>query len=64
MNEIVLVSDDEMKDAARFLLDNAGVGVELSGAAAVAAVLAKKTSFGPGERVCALACGAGTDGAA
>ncbi|MBX3199728.1 MAG: pyridoxal-phosphate dependent enzyme [Labilithrix sp.] len=59
---IVLVTDDEMRDAARYLLDNAGVGVELSGAAALAALLTGKAPLAGATRPCALVCGAGTDG--
>jgi threonine dehydratase len=61
VDEIVLVTDDEMRDAARFLLANAGVGVELSGAAAVAALLTGKANLGAAKVPCALVCGAGTD---
>lgn len=61
MDEIVLVSDDEMKEAARWLMQNAHVGVELSGAAAVAAFLGRKTDLAGAKHPCALVCGAGTD---
>jgi threonine dehydratase len=61
VDDIVLVTDDEMKDAVRFLLVNAGVGVELSGAAAVAAVLTGKIDVRAARRPCALVCGAGAD---
>jgi threonine dehydratase len=61
VDEIVLVTDDEMRDAARFLLANAGVGVELSGAAAVAAVLTRRAALSSDAKACALVCGAGTD---
>ncbi|MBX3229918.1 MAG: pyridoxal-phosphate dependent enzyme [Labilithrix sp.] len=61
VDEIVLVTDDEMRDAARWLLANVGVGVELSGAAAVAAVLARRAPLAGARRPCALVCGAGTD---
>jgi len=60
-DEIVLVTDDEMKDAARYLLANVGVGVELSGAAAVAALLTRKATVAGAKRPCALVCGTGTD---
>ena len=61
VDEIVLVTDDEMRDAARFLLANVGVGVELAGAAALAAVLTKRIDLGPARTPCILVCGAGTD---
>jgi len=60
--ELMLVSDDEMREAARWLWFELGVAAELSGAAGVAALLAGKYRAAPGERVCALVCGAGTDG--
>ncbi|HTY55454.1 MAG TPA: pyridoxal-phosphate dependent enzyme [Candidatus Binataceae bacterium] len=60
--ELVLVSDDEIREAARWLWFELGVAAELGGAAAVAAVIAGKYRAAQGERVCALVCGAGTDG--
>ncbi len=62
VEEIVLVSDDEMREAARWLWTEHGVAAELSGAAAVAAFLFEKIPARPDERACALVCGAGTDG--
>jgi threonine dehydratase len=61
VEEIVLVTDEEMREAARWLWDELHVPVELSGAAAVAAVLSGRVRAERG-RVCALVCGAGTDG--
>ena len=61
-DEIFLVSDDHMRDAARWLWFEHGVAAELSGAASVAALLAGRYKPKPGERVCALVCGAGSDG--
>jgi threonine dehydratase len=60
--KVVLVSDDDMREAARWLWFELGVAAELSGSAAVAALLAGRYRAGSGERVCALVCGAGTDG--
>ena len=51
-----------MRDAARYLLENVGVGVELSGAAAVAALLTGRAPLAGARRPCALVCGTGTDG--
>jgi threonine dehydratase len=62
VDEIVLVTDDEMREAARWLWFEAGVAAELSGAAAVAALQSGKVQTGAEEPVCALVCGAGTDG--
>ena len=56
---IVLVSDDEMQAAARWLWDQAGVAAELSGAAATAAVLSGRLDLA-GQRVGAIVCGSGT----
>ncbi len=61
-DEIVLVTDEEMRDAARWLWFEMGVAAELSGAAAVAALVSGKVSPAPSEKVCALVCGAGSDG--
>ena len=62
VDEIVLVTDEEMREAARWLWFEMGVAAELSGAAAVAALMSGKVSPKPTEKVCALVCGAGTDG--
>lgn len=67
VSEIVLVSDDEMLAGARWLWFEIGIaaelsGAELSGAATVAALLSRRYRAGDGERICALVCGAGTDG--
>ena len=62
VDEIVLVTDDEMRAAARWLWFEAGVAAELSGAAAVAALQAGRVRIGAAEPVCALVCGAGVDG--
>ncbi|MFE4107740.1 threonine ammonia-lyase, partial [Almyronema epifaneia] len=62
VDEIVLVSDEAMRDAARWLWFELGVAAELSGSASVAALLSGQYQPAPGEKVCALVCGAGTDG--
>jgi threonine dehydratase len=59
VDEIVLVSDDEMRAAARFLLTEIGIGAELSGAAALAAFLSGRVPAA--KNPCALVCGTGTD---
>ena len=61
VDEIVLVDDEEMRAAARWLWFEMGIAAELSGAAAVAALLAGRVDAA-GRRACALICGAGTDG--
>ncbi len=62
VDEIVLVSDAEMEDAARALWFEFGIAADLSGAASVAALASGRVDLGPGTRVCALICGAGADG--
>lgn len=60
VDEIVLVTDEEMHEAAHWLWDELAIAAELSGAAAVAALLTHKVTSS--AKVCALVCGAGTDG--
>jgi len=62
VDEIVLVDDVEMRDAARWLWFELGIAAELSGAAAMAALLQGRVTVAPGARVCVLVCGAGRDG--
>jgi threonine dehydratase len=60
--DILLVTDDEMRDAARLLWLEHGLATDLSGAASMALLTSGKYRPRPGERVCALICGAGADG--
>jgi threonine dehydratase len=62
VDEIVLVSDDEMQEAARSLWFDFGIAADLSGAASIAALQSARASFAAGTRICALVCGAGADG--
>lgn len=62
VDDIVLVSDDDMREAARWLWTELGIAAEMSGAATIAALLNGQVTSGPQEAVCALVCGAGTDG--
>ena len=62
VERIVLVSDEAMRAAARWLWFEHGLGAELSGAAAVAAIQSGRYVPAEGEHVVALVCGAGTDG--
>ena len=64
VSEIVLVTDAEMDRAARWLWFEFAIAAELSGAAAIAALLSGKLRPAAGTRVCAIVCGAGTDGTA
>lgn len=61
VDEIVLVTDDEMIDAARWLWFEMALAAEMSGAASMAALLTGKIQTARDERVCALICGAGLD---
>lgn len=60
--EIFLVTDEEMRHAARWLWFELGIAAELAGAAAVASILGGHYKPAGGERVCAVVCGSGTDG--
>ncbi len=60
--DILLVTDDEMRAAARLLWLEHGLAVDLSGAASLALLTSGKFRPRPGEKVCALICGAGSDG--
>ncbi len=62
VEEVVLVTDDEMRAAARLLWLEHGLAVDLSGAASLALLTTGKLRPRPGEKVCALICGAGSDG--
>lgn len=61
VDEIVLVDDEEMKRAAAWLWFEMGLAADLSGAAAIAALRERRIAVKPGERVCAIVCGAGPD---
>lgn len=62
VDEIVLVSDESMLDAARWLWFEFGIAADLSGAAAIAALRSGAVRFGAGQTIGALVCGAGPDG--
>jgi threonine dehydratase len=60
--EIVLVNDDDMQQAAEALWFDYGLGVELSAAAAYAALRVRAFAPPAGAKVGILVCGAGIDG--
>lgn len=62
VSEIVLVSDDDLERAARWLWFELGLAADLSGAASVAALMSGALKIEPGQRVCGLVCGAGPEG--
>jgi threonine dehydratase len=62
VDDLVLVTDDEMRAAAQWLWREMNIAAELAGSAALAALLTGRVAVSPGEKVCVLVCGAGTDG--
>lgn len=62
VDDIVLVTDEAMLEAARWLWFELGIAADLSGAAAIAALRSGAVAFSRGETVGALVCGAGPDG--
>ncbi|MDQ6435633.1 threonine/serine dehydratase [Mesorhizobium sp. LHD-90] len=61
VDEIVLVDDAEMLRAAKSLWFEMGLAADLSGAAAIAALMQGRVKVGKGDRVCAIVCGAGPE---
>ena len=61
VDESVLVSDDDVVEAQRWLWASARVVAEPGAATAMAAVLSGAYRVSPGELVCVLVCGANTD---
>jgi threonine dehydratase len=57
VESVVLVSEDELKDAFRFLYVRAKLAAEPAGAASVAALLAGKVPLEPGETAVAVVSG-------
>ncbi|WP_291391294.1 threonine/serine dehydratase [Devosia sp.] len=64
VDEIVLVSDDEMRAAARWMWFELGIAADLSGAAAIAALQMGRVKPASEAVVGAIICGAGPDGLA
>ena len=62
VDDIVLVSDADMERAAKWLWYELGIAAELSGAAAIAALMTSAIEAPEGSTVAAIVCGAGTDG--
>ena len=61
VDEIVLVEDSEMLEAAKWLWFEMGLAADLSGAAALAALQTGKLHLDPGTRACVIVCGAGAE---
>ncbi|MGE0237829.1 MAG: threonine/serine dehydratase [Parvibaculaceae bacterium] len=64
VDDIVLVSDEAMAEASRFLWFEMGIAADLSGAASLAALRRNLPQLADRRHVCALVCGAGAEGAA
>lgn len=67
VDDIVLVTDEEMRTAAQWLWFEMGVGAELSGAASLAALqagklAASKVDLPDDALIATIACGSGSDG--
>lgn len=62
VDDIVLLSDEDMLAASRWLWFELGIAADLSGSAAVAALMTGKVAARAGQTVAALICGAGADG--
>lgn len=62
VDDIVLVSDEEMAEASRFLWFEMGIAADLSGAASIAALRRNLPQLAQCRHVCALICGAGAEG--
>ena len=60
--EVVLVSDEAMLDASRWLWFEFGIAADLSGAASIAALQSGHAAFKDSRRICAIICGAGAEG--
>jgi threonine dehydratase len=64
VSDVVLVSDEAMLSASRWLWYEYGIAADLSGAASIAALRSGHLVFAESRRICALICGAGAEGAA
>ncbi|RCK48757.1 threonine dehydratase [Thalassospira profundimaris] len=62
VDRIVLVSDDEMRNAAGWMWRELGLSVELSAAAGIAAVMQDRLGEGDMGKTGIIVCGTGTDG--
>ena len=62
VDDIVLVTDEEMAEASRWLWEEFGIAAELSGAASLAGLLTGKIQPQPGQKVCPVICGVGING--
>ncbi|OHV68043.1 serine/threonine dehydratase [Mesorhizobium sp. LCM 4577] len=62
VDEIILVGDEDMQAAARWLWFEFGIAADLSGAAGIAALRSGKLGLPPRAKIATLICGAGSNG--
>jgi threonine dehydratase len=62
VDDIVLIEDQDMIDAAHWLWLEFGIAADLSGAAGLAALRSGRVPIRLGQKICALVCGAGFEG--
>ena len=62
VDEVILVTDEEMLAASRWLWQEFGIAAELSGVAPLAALLTGKIKAHPTQKVCTLIGGVGSEG--
>lgn len=62
VDEVVLITDEAMAEASRWLWFEMGVAADLSGAASLAALRQGLPGLAGARHVCALVCGAGAEG--
>lgn len=62
VRDVILVSDDDMEAAAKWLWFETGVAADLSGAASIAALNSGASALNGARNICALICGAGPEG--
>lgn len=62
VDEIVLVTDEAMAEASRWLWFEMGVAADLSGSASLAALRQGVPALAGARHICALVCGAGAEG--
>lgn len=62
VDDIVLVSDEEMEEASPWLWFEMGLAADLSGAASLAALRKNPPALAGAKHLCALVCGAGAEG--
>jgi len=62
IDDILLIEDDDMLAAARWLWREFAIAADLAGAATTAALQVHPAAFAGSRRICALVCGAGLEG--